>query len=455
MADLLRYDIPTAQNLSRIKRNIQKMSSIGASTDEIDEYVSTERVSPEHIKRFPLESQLPIQETDLALPEKQKTEALISKRPEAVGEFVKEWQAKPKGILPTILHPPLAGLKGLNILRQKGEAAIANPLMELQETVARPPFETAKRAGIGILKGLTGERRGELGDIPRRAGFGEPVSSFIGLGTSTAIVDPLVNKAITTTLSRAGKGIKDLITGERRNVLKASEDFVGGIDDFIDEAGKNVGQIFKGSVGQKSVDTNKLNQAINNLPEKALSAMKSKDAQKAFGIKFGENGQIAPTKENIWRLRRFLDDYITPKEFAEGATSATKGMIKRSADKLRGILAEGESPEFVNTMKSYSDFVNDWEFTKSVLTEKGRPIANRIITLFKRGGEPSKQDALRRIANLIPRGKEIINRAIEFNKSQTALKVAGTSLLLGGGLLAGKRIIARPLEAITGGATNR
>ncbi|HEC66064.1 MAG TPA: hypothetical protein ENI23_12285 [bacterium] len=427
---------------------------------------------------------------EVPLPGEERTEQLIAGRKPALETFREELRTPAKGVIPTLLKPVVTAFKGLGVVRERAESALSAPLLKAQELadpktgfatgevagkfpgVESTPltasefkervkmgaaksqadvgkrFQFLKEAGQDIIKGLKGERITEFGDVPRRAGFPEPISAAIGLGTSLAIVDPLVNKAITRNISRVGKGIKNIATGEKTKVLRGVEEFVGGVDDFIGEAGDNVGKVFAGRIGQKAVDPNKIKLALDKLPQTILRKMKAKDAQKVFKIKFNERGQIINTKENIWRLRRFIDDQISPLQFQQRAKGSIKAGIKQSRNILRDELKRGDENTIGAVMDEYSKFIDDWGFVKSTLTEKGRPVANKVVKLFARGGEPAKKEAIQRLTNLIPRGKSVINRAVEFNKAETAVKAAGFGI--GAEVL--RRGFTRPVaEVVVGG----
>lgn len=127
------------------------------------------------------------------LPKYKETEDRIATRPNASDTLMEELKHMPENFGQGALKLPVTALKALSVPYQRVESAIANPLMELQKADER---DLPKRMLDAFVKGATGERRGELGDIPRRAGFGEAPSKFIGFGAALGSAFPAVNKAI-------------------------------------------------------------------------------------------------------------------------------------------------------------------------------------------------------------------------------------------------------------------
>ncbi|HNX03845.1 MAG TPA: hypothetical protein PKM71_09295, partial [Candidatus Cloacimonas sp.] len=100
-------------------------------------------------------------------------------------------------MLDAIIHPsklPLTGLSAGMEGLSRVESTIANPALDLQEGNVRPvsmptnPGEVVNNASQvvsdlvpSIIQGITGQKKGQLGDIMRNVGAPEPVASSIGL----------------------------------------------------------------------------------------------------------------------------------------------------------------------------------------------------------------------------------------------------------------------------------
>ena len=135
------------------------------------------------------------------LPKAKATEALIASREPAGEVLKKELAYRPQNAREWIFKPPTIALKAIQIPFQKAESAIANPLMELQKASAP---NLGGRMATAFKEGLTSQRIGELGDIPRRAGFPEPLAKFTGFGSAMGTAFPIAAKSITFA-TRTGK----------------------------------------------------------------------------------------------------------------------------------------------------------------------------------------------------------------------------------------------------------
>ena len=424
-----------------------------------------------------------------SLPGAERTERLIAGRKSAIEEFREGLKGfRQAGIAGKTIRAPFLGLQGLGVLAtplRRLEAGIAAPLSRLQEPetleragvttgealpredfggfkaeVQRQTLESRKQApqrraflgelGRESLRGLRGERRIELGDIPRRAGFPEPLAAFIGLGSAVGIIDPVVNQAVTKTVSKIGRGIKEAFTTDRTRILRGVEDFVGGIDDVVDEAGKNVGAIFRGDIGKKTVNDSRLRILIKAMPDRIKKKIQDTGV-KLFKIKLDKTGNVVNDKQNLWKLRRFIDDAISPKTFQEGATKAESGRLVKIRVLMKDMLAQGDEV-ISEAMENFHKIVDDLGFVKSSLTEKGKPVANKFIRLFKgKTGEPAKTEAIQRLANFVPRAQKVINDAIKFNRATTIRRATLGTLGTLAAYTAARKLVLKPLEEAVGG----
>ena len=163
--------------------------------------------------------------TDQFLPGKVNVENLIASRPDLLSGFMQEMNTNPYtngvnigSVKNAMLQPSVALLKGVGGVLQRGEAAVANPLMTLQEGNINPTSLLNS-----ITQGVQGKRLGELGDVPRRVGANELLSSLIGMGSSAGLLNLLTaGKVVSTADAAKLKG---------QEVLKNLDNLTrGGID---------------------------------------------------------------------------------------------------------------------------------------------------------------------------------------------------------------------------------
>jgi hypothetical protein len=127
-------------------------------------------------RKIELEQQLSQQSTekpqppDMGIPFRDIVENKIQARPDRLAQYM---QASRDPSLANVIMPQGLGLQGIGGLNQRVEAAVANPLLELQQGTPEKAFQS-------FLQGVKGERMGELGDVIRRTGAGEVPSAVIG-----------------------------------------------------------------------------------------------------------------------------------------------------------------------------------------------------------------------------------------------------------------------------------
>tara|TARA_Y100000310_G_scaffold258992_1_gene267546 strand:+ start:2460 stop:4070 length:1611 start_codon:yes stop_codon:yes gene_type:complete len=187
------------------------------------------------------------------LPGFAKTEAMIEQRPDllagampvstsqigpSVGERLKLIRSMPfldPRAAQALVSDPVDVGKLVGGAAQRVEAAIANPILRAQEggiskeeaedfqftnTLNRETLtftETGKVLGNDIVSGLHGERRGELGDVFRRAGVPEPIAAGLGLLLTLGLTNMASKGKAAEITSKAG----DLTT---KGVIKTAKE---------------------------------------------------------------------------------------------------------------------------------------------------------------------------------------------------------------------------------------
>lgn len=347
-------------------------------------------------------------DTDTSLPEKQKTEALIARRPEAVSEFIEELQAKPKGLIPTALHYPLIGLKGLNILRQRGEAAVANPLMEAQEAVGRSPMETVRAAGRGFLQGLTGERRGELGDVPRRAGFGELPSAFIGLG-GLAGLGNIATKGKLMDISPATMS-KDFPLRKTEEAIKYAKDlkslFGEGTKEALRQAGKR-----KVPVKPLNTELSKIPVFKKGIPSDLAKALK----EPQYEIEFLKDGSIKNTIENLDKVKGVLSDFMTKGDWAKGTTDLMKNQYKDAYRVITNAIHKADKTGRIKSAdNAYQYFIKIYDDVISKINPQGKVSERGFRSIFAPSAEGRLKEAFDILGKIDPKFKQVTKQIGKF-----------------------------------------
>ncbi len=390
-----------------------------------------------------------------------------------------------------LLKGAVTGLKGIAVPFERIESAAAAPIERLQdpeslfaESIKRKE-PAIKTLGREALKGLKGEKVVELGDIPRRAGFPEPISSFIGFGSSVALFDSVLGspiKAIGISLGKAGRALTGFKKGTE--VLKPSK-FSGVLDDItkaIDKAddlrktlGKNISnQIKKSNVKFKQEIVDDI---ISSIPEKFKSAVFDNDVIKSLelgikkiggGVKKVANPKtgiietvkvpsritIDPTADNVWKLGRAIKNAMSVKALKETASDIVTGKAKSAVTATRKLLNQLPK-EAQNSLDDFSRFVGNFgkversiRGTSGIIKEKG------IRGLEAGKTEEGIRLAFKELSEFLPEIRDIVAKSTNIARKQLITKagkgVAKTAATIG--LLRGAfRGVGRGGDNISGG----
>jgi hypothetical protein len=393
-----------------------------------------------------LDEQPQVQPNDF-LPGKERTEKLISERPDAMVAFSKELNYAPtkedivqhpvKSAVGLALKPATTAMKAINALWQRGEGAVANVGMQEQETGDKAPLGrrvleatipplAMSRYGKSIKQGLTGERKGELGDIPRRAGVPEPLSAGIGLGASMGIgglggkagkVEQAIGKTTGRGLERTGalvSGIEPEILAETRklgfrNVLdkkyynkKVPEQIIDTIDQNIEGLKATAGNKYKEITTPIRKEKFDYNQILNDLNRLSL-----KIKQNPFkGPTKGLDTRIVDTLRSPSLKVKSLGDVLDLRRFLDQELFTAKGQGIKSAygKEVRDIFNK-----YLHKNETLAKADNEWytlqrilEDNQKITGETGEALLNRWTKLTTKQKE-----------NLSLLEKELLNKSPE------------------------------------------
>jgi len=182
------------------------------------------------------------------LPGMQEIEQRISQRPDMLG-----------GVVQDVFGGKVNPLQGQTIpirtaggIMQRGEAAVANPLMAFQQGRPGEAFEE-------FISGVSGQKSGELGDLYRSMGIPETESSILGMVSLTGVLKG-VSQATKFISNRTPK----LMTG---NWIKGKfKDLHKGILSAKKEASDVYSKIYQ-RVGTNNIPSREVEISFNKLPK--------------------------------------------------------------------------------------------------------------------------------------------------------------------------------------------
>ena len=341
-------------------------------------------------------------------------------------------------------------------LLQRGEAAIANPLLEIQRGMAtgedRSLKGIIKKGGLrgpakdikpisdivkSITKGLKGEKLGTFYDVSRKAGFNKYISAFIEVGTLAALTGGLSARTPTGKGLKAGeKGAKKLFPrwmGKNftyNQAVRASKE----IDAIRTTLGTAVKQSIDDAVsGAKQINVQAIGDDFLKLTDDVVSKMRNP----IYDIKFLKDGvSLDPSVSNMWRVNQLLDDFMTSSSWQEA------GKIKQRAIKKLYLKISSEmkkaAPEIRQPFEAYSKYMNDYRLIESSLRNpKGVILEKRLESTLKPGRPRSPQKAWENVSKNSKTVRHVKKSVEAFNKRQAykkALKTIGFTTLKAGAI---------------------
>jgi hypothetical protein len=279
----------------------------------------------------------------------QSVDKLISQRPDisqqAGQEIMGLGQNMAQHPFVAPLLPAKAELDSFGGLMQRGEAAVANPLLEM----GRGNFGAIPKS---VWQGITGQRMGEMGDVARQAGLPELVAIAFGLATTGMGMTKLGKL---TGLSKANNFAKLESTYGKdisRNIIKATT----GLSDTGVDYGQRTGWRAiksKNYVGSKGVEVpyNIASQVTDNM--KKIAIEEHENFEKAInGIEKGSVNAVELDQmvKGVLRDSGFLNLDLKPTLKTRGTVS---GKIEKFLRNAEGQIKENaEIPiDVVNTIK--------------------------------------------------------------------------------------------------------
>jgi len=415
--------------------------------------------------KFDITTAKPIDKSPSWLPDKKRTEKLIAERPKAeealMEEVMQPWEFKKHPVKTTLGAVPrllTTGLKTLAVPWQRAEAAIANPLMELQETQPLPPndprnvsrevwqrlekertkegLKSVGKAGMAFWKGLTGERRGELGDIPRRTGFPELASKFIGFGSMIGLTNVATRGSLISSAKKGERFIKTKMprTMSKNFVYNRSRLAADGLDELYGTLSKEYDDVL-GKIGNRNIDPEKVTTVLEELPEYIINRMKRELGK-----------EMAPTIETLKKMKGVLRKSVPSKVWSgRQIGNEGQGIIKDAYYRINNLMTEGND-ELIALNRKYRDFMNMRnELARVIYDEYGNVKSKGLEGLFKQGAERNKQIFFEKFADQWPQAKQIMKDIIKFTKRQSLKRLIGRGALVLGGYELGRRTIVQPL----------
>ena len=354
---------------------------------------------------------------DAILPNVDQTEQKINGREDILGGLMKDVQA---GKTTDLIQNPLqsAPLRLMGGLAQRTESAIANPLIELQKGNPSGMLDQ-------FLKGASGERKGQLGDLVRNTGVGgdynEALASTTGFLAALSIPDILtagkVGKSVESSAKKGALKIPEAIDSTKQAVADAVTNKTGFLDDvrsaFYDAKSKAVDKYGEG-----------LENLAKDNPDKVVSLRPVVDQL---------NAEMAyePKLRNAINRVPYLKQIFDKPELADGvgiqeAQKLVNDLQSRvSSGKLKGVGVRPDDiplldaihdikgqmleafPDIKNLRKDYGELINNFNIVRNKL----KP-GNLQKAVKENFGDIEIENAAKKVLDGSP---EIISRMKNYN----------------------------------------
>jgi len=443
------------QSLSSEKKDIAIFRIIENKSKLIGnqkQQVNPENLSQNQIKNLQLLGNLlekaykPIQGIKTTPQTEQKVEQKIQERPSAMESLREEVMTPYEGnIAKRTLKAGITGLKTLAVPYERGAAAIANPLLELQKSP-----DTRRSLWDVAVEGLKGERRGQFGDLYRQVGFPEPLAGFLGLINFGLVADMATKGHVKRAAESASKFVKDRFP-KRMNkdfVLGKAKQATNALDELYNGLSKQYDDLFS-KIGNKKVNEQLVSEALEELPENVIK----KIAKSKLVRRSAKTGDIVNDVQNLKEIRTIIRRSI-PERIWNGRAlgNPDTASMEQVYGKLSSIMAQGND-DLVNLNRNYSGFMKTRKAVGRVLWDSdGNVVEKPLMQLFSKSGDRGKQVVFENFAKQFPQGNQIIKDVLAYNRRQalkSIIKKAGAAVAIGGiggavgGSLARKGLISR------------
>lgn len=311
----------------------------------------------------------------LGMPGYSKTEAKIAQRKDPVQVLMEELQYNPSPLqhpIDALLKQPTTLIKALNV-----------PFGRLESTIASGGIAAQKGDYNQILseavKGISGQRQAQLGDIMRNVGAPEPLAAAIGMGGMAGLLSPkLVVSGTEKLVQPISKGFPGLV--EDFNVFKSGmQSLKTGIQNMLgkpqmpksdklllEQAQKSV-DISQKAVNSVNSDINTIREATNDVPANTKDVQSTFD--KLFRTSKGEELMFPEGLSNEFKDIIGAGDEINLDKIYK-IKDTIKGKIHDSTWVKKGM---GVSPEQERLYDSYFGFdkiIDDSMSNVGLLEEK-------------------------------------------------------------------------------------
>lgn len=392
------------------------------------------------------------------LPNKQNVENKIQNRPDSVGEFQKELSTPMNPILPPQIKAAMVGAKAIAVPFQRLEAGLSSAGLSAQSgEFSKIPEQ--------FMKGLSGQKPAELGDLIRTTGFGggsnEMLSRITGLIPTFGIpmdafttINPGIKKVLNQAIQDGAQVAKD--TADHLAIGKPmGDDFLKAnatklyqsADTTLKAVKKEFGQMYSFSgIGDKPIDNSKL----QNVVDKIVGAAKNESEgvlEKLKSLIVDEKGKPIELPANVSSAKKIQDivqEHIPDSAWLKGKVGANmtpnQQKLANAYGELKGLIYQSLDKNDAQALAQLDEKGSKvYRVTKAikkmVVDETGEPVkTNQLVSMFQgKPGQAGRRDLVQRLSEMNGSTNDVIQAMHQFNTRQQLKSVAkkGAGTLLG------------------------
>ena len=355
---------------------------------------------------------------------------------------------------------------------ERGRAGIGNLGMSIQEhglsgkefgkavKEGTPLAETGvSKAGMEIIKGLTGEKFGTPGDIGVMAGMPEPLAdiadffSFIGasnLLSKGKLIDGAKKTVRASKATLTKKAAIKQYKNKQYNVNKAKE-IMGGLDDVHDGISNNYDAKWN-SIADDLLPEGSTVEGYAKLPKNILNKISLDKSLRRY-----PDGKIIASKGNVNKVRGIIRRSVPSKVWnGKAVGDVNTANLQDVYFDFGDLVAQGDD-ELLALNRQYRDYMKMRKVIYDVVTDSdGNPMGNGLKNLFTSKGDQGIKNFFTGATNpatgqvetvglgtVWGKAGKIIKSIERHNKKQFVLNWLEKTIGLGGAAQAGRRVVQR------------
>ena len=197
--------------------------------------------------------------------------------------------------------------------------------------------------------------------------------------------------------------------------------------------------------GQELVSKQAVQETLEQLPQNIINKISNYKNLDRY-----QDESIAPTLNNLKNIKGILRKSVPTKIWSGRAIgNQDTAIIEQAYHGINDIMAQG-NPDLTQLNQTYRNFMNMRKVIGRVIWDaEGNPMGNKLVDLYKKGGEPGIRIFFEQFAQQWQPAQQIIKDINKFNQRQTIQKLLGWSGIVGLGAIGVGKVKKKISESIS------